>query len=206
MPEWRRAGATPTKALRALLDAKLAGSPRVAIRARGRVRADAVDTRQQRGDVVLVDGIVDAPLEPLEPRAQRVDVLAEVGHLQLVGLAVMSTHRDLGTLDELSGKLPPDRVAAAVAQAGQFPLTGLRKGGGRRIAGEQRSRLGAAHVVDEATKLGESEVHCTVQLPDAVAQVLRQPVAQMDQLAQLFAQLGRKLCRLRPLLRQEPSD
>jgi len=60
--------------------------------ARRRLRADALNGREQRPDLVVAQQTFDITLESTKAPAQQVEILTGVAHLDAIGLAVMASH------------------------------------------------------------------------------------------------------------------
>ena len=82
------------------------------------------------------------------------------------------------------GELGADQVAAVVAQLGEPARVGAGEGLGGRVFGEQAGGQHAVEGADVAGELREAEIDQAVELAHAVVEILAQPVAVPDQLAQ----------------------
>ena len=139
---------------------------------------------QELADLVGVEQALDVALDLGQAAAPEVEVLAEVAGLQRVDRAVMLADRALGRRRRAArparGRPGGGRRSAAWRGAagwrGRRPArSGIRRGGG----GEH-----AVEAADVAGELGEAEVDQAVQLAHPVVEVLAQPVAVADELAQ----------------------
>ena len=112
-----------------------------------------------------------------------------MARLQGVGRSVVVADRMLGGLDELSGEFVADQVASVVAQSGQPARRGASEGVRGGIFGQQTGGEHAVEAADVAGELGEAEIDQAMQLADPIVEILPQPVAMADQLAQNLGRL-----------------
>ncbi len=109
--------------------------------------------------------------------------------LELVGRAVVLADGALGGLDQRLGQFVPDEVPAIVAQLGDTARGCAGEGMCGRVFGEQAGGELAVEGPDVAGEFRKAEIDHAVQLADAVVEILAQPVAVADQLAQSLGDL-----------------
>ena len=119
---------------------------------------------------------------------------------------MVAADRDLGGLDESLGDFLTDLVPAVVAELGEALPGQAEEGLGGRVLVQDGGRQLAVEAVHVAGELREAEVHQAMQLPNAVPEVLHEPVPQPDELAQLQGRPVGQPGRHRPLLSREASD
>ena len=164
----------------------------------GGLRPDAVDGGQQAADLVGIEQILDVALDLGQATTPQVEILADVPGLEHVGGAMVLADGPLCSLHQLPGQVRPDEVPPVIAQLGKPARRGLSEGVGGGILGQQAGgelAVEAANVAGELSEiakrfaLGEAEVDQTMELAHPVVEVLAQPVAVADQLAQAFGGL-----------------
>ncbi|HET7293657.1 MAG TPA: hypothetical protein VFM88_14630 [Vicinamibacteria bacterium] len=118
----------------------------------------------------------------------------------------MPGDRYLGCADELVRQGLPHLVVLAIAELGQGPEAAVVEGLGGPVLAQDEDGALAVEGADVARELREAEGHESVELPHAVAGVLRQPVVESHQLAQLVHGLVPWRGHGGPLLRGEACD
>ena len=154
-----------------------------------RLRADAVDGEQQLADRMRVEQVLDVVLDLGEAASPQIQILADVTRLQRIGGTVVVADRTLGGIDELAGEFVADQMTPVVAQSGQPGRRGASEGVRGGIFGQQTGGEHAVEAADVAGELGEAEIDQAMQLADPIAEILPQPVAMADELAQGLGRL-----------------
>lgn len=156
----------------------------------GRLRSDPLDGGQQLADLVGVEQVFfDVALDVGQAPSPQIEVLADMAGLQRVGRSVVLADGAFGSLDQLLGQLGADQVTPVVAKFGEPSRVGASEGLCGWVFGEQAGGEHAVEGADVAGELGEAEIDQAMELADAVVEVLAQPVAVADHLAQALGDL-----------------
>ena len=145
---------------------------------------DAIDAGDQLACDMGIEQVLDVVLDLGEALAPSVEVLADMSGLQLIGGSMMLTDRMLGGLDQGMCQVGSDEVSSIIAQPGDAAGCGAGKGMRGGVFGEEAGGEHAVEAANVAGELGKAEIDQTMELANAIIEILAQPVTVADQLPQ----------------------
>jgi hypothetical protein len=137
---------------------------------------NAIDAGDQLACDMGIEQVLDVVLDLGEAFAPSVEVLADMSGLKLIGGSMMLTDRMLGGLDQGMGQFGSDEVSSIIAEPGE--AAGCRAGEGMRggVFGEEAGGEHAVEAANVAGELGKAEIDQTMELADAIIEILAQTV------------------------------
>jgi len=156
---------------------------------------DAIDAGDQLACDMGIEQVLDVVLDLGEALAPSVEVLADMSGLQLIGGSMMLTDRMLGGLDQGMCQVGSDEVSSIIAQPGDAAGCGAGKGMRGGVFGEEAGGEHAVEAANVAGELGKAEIDQTMELANAIIEILAQPVTVADQLPQGLGPAGSRRFR-----------